>query len=419
VGIGALIGVSGLEKASVSAGKIAFGIVPRINAAGRMGSAQRALELLLESNMLEALKIANEIDSQNVERQNVEKKIIEQAILQVETNGYKYNRVIVVSGNGWNLGVVGIVASRLTERYGKPTFVIGIDGEEAHGSGRSIDGFSLYDAMVECSDVLLKFGGHTLAGGITLSPEKIDEFRTKINNYAENKEYTVPKLYLDCRINPSGMSIELADAIKLLEPFGHGNPAPLFGIFEANLVNITAIGGGKHLRLLFTKGNNTFQALLFGVTPQQFCFKEGDLLDLAVALESNLYKGNCLLSVQIKALRLSGIDDEKAIGEIKLYHTFKTGGEIELKRLLPDRSEVGEIYKILMGESMLRDRLGYLALKNDRIGYAKTEICIDVLLELGLIKAEKGVLSAVRSAEKTDLMNSMTYRSLCERGNLL
>lgn len=416
VGIGALIGVSGLEKASLTAGKIAFGIVPRINAAGRMGSAERALDLLLSDNMLEALKIANEIDSQNVERQSVEKKIFEQAILQVEANGYKYNRVIVVSGEGWNLGVVGIVASRLTERYGKPTFVIGIDGDEAHGSGRSIEGFSLYDAMTDCSDILLKFGGHTLAGGITLAPEKIDEFRAKINSYAENKEYTVPKLYLDCRINPSGMSVELADAIKLLEPFGNGNPAPLFGIFGATLTSVSAIGGGKHLRLLFTKGNNTFQALLFGVTPQQFCFKEGDLLDLAVVLESNLYKGNYTLSVQIKALRLTDIDDGKAIGEMELYHTFKSGGNIDFKSILPNRNEVGQIYKAIISESVLRDRLGYLALKNDGIGYAKTEICIDVLLELGLIKAEKGVLTAVKGAEKTDLMNSITYKKLCEGG---
>lgn len=416
VGIGALIGVSGLEKASLTAGRIAFGIVPRINAAGRMSSAERALDLLLSDNMLEALKIANEIDSQNVERQSVEKKIFEQAVLQVEANGYKYNRVIVVSGEGWNLGVVGIVASRLTERYGKPTFVIGIDGDEAHGSGRSIEGFSLYDAMTDCSDILLKFGGHTLAGGITLSPEKIDEFRAKINSYAENKEYTVPKLYLDCRINPSGMSVELADAIKLLEPFGNGNPAPLFGIFGATLTSVSAIGGGKHLRLLFTKGNNTFQALLFGVTPQQFCFKEGDLLDLAVVLESNLYKGNYTLSVQIKALRLTDIDDGKAIGEMELYHTFKSGGNIDFKSILPNRNEVGQIYKAIISESVLRDRLGYLALKNDGIGYAKTEICIDVLLELGLIKAEKGVLTAVKGAEKTDLMNSITYKKLCEGG---
>lgn len=417
IGIGALIGVAGVEKNSINSGKIAFGIVPRINAAGRMGSAKRALELLLSTNMLEALKIANEVDAQNSERQSVEKKIFEEAVLQVEGLGYKYNRVIVVSGKDWNLGVVGIVASRLTERYGKPTFVIGTDGEVAHGSGRSIEGFSLYDAMLSSSDVLTKFGGHTLAGGISLASDKIDEFRTKINEYAKTLEYNVPRLYLDCRINPSGMSVELADAVKLLEPFGNGNPAPVFGIFESVLKSITPIGSGKHLRLLFTKGDNTFQALLFGVTPDKFCFKEGDTLDLAVALESNLYKGNYSLSVQIKALRLSGIDEEYAISQIDLYHSYKSGGTMSVSSLLPTRAEVGEIYKHIISGSVLRDRLGYMALKEKRIGYAKTEIAIDVLKELGLIKEEKGILIAVKGAAKTDLMNSKIYRELSERGN--
>lgn len=417
VGIGALIGVAGLEKVSINAGKVAFGIVPRINAAGRMGSAKRALELLLSDNMLEALKIANEVDAQNSDRQSVERQIFEEAVLQVESYGYKYNRVIVVSGENWNLGVVGIVASRLTERYGKPTFVIGIDGNEAHGSGRSIEGFSLYDAMLGCADTLTKFGGHTLAGGISLTADKIDEFRNRINDYASELDCVVPKLHLDCRINPSGMSVELADAVKLLEPFGNGNPAPVFGIFEAVLKNITPIGSGKHLRLLFTKGNNTFQALLFGVTPAQFCFKEGDTLDLAVALESNLYKGNYSLSVQIKALRLSGIDEEYAIREINLYHSYKSGKTTQKSSLLPTRAEVGEIYKQIIGSPVLRDRIGYLALKNKEIGYAKTEIAIDVLTELGLISEEKGVLVAVKGAAKTDLMNSKIYKELCEGGN--
>lgn len=417
IGISALISVSGIEKGSITAGKIAYGIVPRINAAGRMGSAQRALELLISDNMLEALKIANELDTLNADRQGVERKILEEAVLQVETCGYKYNRVIVVSGGGWNLGVVGIVASRLTERYGKPTFVVGIDGDLAHGSGRSIDGFSLYDAMSACSDSLVKFGGHTLAGGITLEAEKIDEFRKSINDYAKQFSYNLPTLNLDCRINPAGMSVDMADAIKVLAPFGNGNPSPVFGIFDATLSNITPIGNGRHLRLLFTKGNNTFQALLFGVTPEQFCFHSGDVLDLAVVLESNLYKGNYTLSVQIKAVRLGGINESLAEKEIALYNDYKAGLEVNTNLLLPTREEVGKIYKSISSAPVLRDRIGYLALKNEALGYAKTEIAIDVLCELGLIEHQKGTLTAVKGAEKTDLMNSATYKQLSERGN--
>jgi len=419
VGIAALISVSGIEKAGITAGKIAYGIVPRINAAGRMGSAQRALELLLSNNMLEALKIANELDTLNADRQGVERKILEEAILQVETCGYKYNRVIVVSGDGWNLGVVGIVASRLMERFGKPTFVVGIDGDIAHGSGRSIDGFSLYDAMNACSDTLVKFGGHTLAGGITLETSRIDEFRKSINDYAKRFAYNLPTLRLDCRINPAGMSVDMADSIKVLEPFGNGNPSPIFGIFEATLSTITPIGNGKHLRLLFTKGNNTFQALLFGVTPEQFCFACGDVLDLAVTLESNLYKGNYTLSVQIKALRLSGINEDLAESELALYNDYKSGLAVNSNGLLPTRQEVGKVYKTISSAPVLRDRIGYLSLKNQDIGYAKTEIAIDVLCELGLINSQKGFLTAVKTATKTDLMNSAIYKQLSEGGNMV
>jgi len=416
VGISALLGVSGVDKASINAGKIAYSIVPRINAAGRMGTAETALNLLKSNNMLEALGIANEIDEQNSDRQNVEKRITTEAIAQIEANGYKYNRVIVVAGEGWNLGVVGIVASRITERYGKPSFVIGIDGEKAHGSGRSLKGFSLYDAMSGCSDSLSKYGGHALAGGLSLNTDKIEEFREKINEYAAQFEYIPPEIHLDCRINPAGMTIELAESVKLLEPFGTGNPTPIFAIFEVRLERITPIGNGKHLRLLFYKGENAFQALMFGVTPEQFCFEVGDILDLAVALETNFYKDSYNLSVQIKAVRMSGIDEETVFEEISAYHDYRSGISCQRELLLPTRTEVGMIYKQISSGALLRDRLEYLNLKG--LGYAKTQIALTTLCELGLITEKNGVLSAVKGVQRTDLLNSDTYRKLTEGGKV-
>ncbi len=416
VGISALIGVAGIDKASVNAGKIAYGIVPRINAAGRMGTAENALKLLKSANMLEALGIANEIDEQNSERQNVEKRILTEAIAQIEANGYKYNRVIVVAGEGWNLGVVGIVASRITERYGKPTFVIGIDGSEAHGSGRSLKGFSLYNAMSECSASLTKFGGHALAGGLSLKADKIEEFREKINAYAAEFEYIPPEIHLDCRINPAGMTVELADSVKLLEPFGTGNPTPIFAIFEVRLDRITPIGNGKHLRLLFYKGDNAFQALMFGVTPEQFCFEVGDILDLAVALETNFYKDSYNLSVQIKAVRMSGIDEEAVFEQISAYHDYRSGISCKRELLLPTREEVGSVYKQISAGAMLRDRLEYLSLKG--LGYAKTQTAVATLIELGLIIEKNGILSVVKGAQRTDLLNSDTYKSLAKGGGI-
>jgi len=414
VGISALLSIAGIEKSSVTASKIAFGIVPRINAAGRMGSAERALELLKCENMLEALNIVEIIDEANVERQSVEKRILSEAIEKIEKNGYKYNRVIVVAGEDWNLGVVGIVASRISEKYGKPAFVIGIEGDTAHGSGRSQGGFSLYDAMSSCENTLTKFGGHALAGGISLNTDKIDDFREAVNLYAQKFEYCPPELNLDCRINPAGMTVDLVDAVKLLEPFGAGNRQPIFGIFEVKLERITPIGNGKHLKLLFYKGNNAFQALLFGVTPQQFCFEVGDILDLAVILEGNYYKDNYTLSVQIKSLRISGLDYDSVFDDLSSYHDYRSGLDYNCKKILPSREQVGILYKEICKAPVLRDRIEYIYL--NELGYAKTQLAITTLCELGLINEEKGILSAVKGAPRTELTNSPTYKKIYEEG---
>ncbi len=310
-GLSALLNVSGVPNDSISASRIAFSICPRINAAGRMGNAKRAVELLTSKNMLEALKIADEIDKENSARQQIEKEIFEQAVAKIEQNNYKYDRVIVVEGDGWHHGVVGIVASRICERYGVPCIVISCDGEIAHGSGRSFEGFSLYDAIYHCKDLFTKFGGHSQAAGISIKTENIPQFRELINDYAQTVELPVPTLKLDCRLNPSALTVDLSESLKQLEPFGFGNPAVLFGIFGVTLNRITPIGNNKHLRLLFTKGNNTFQAVLFGMCESDFCFEVGDLLDLAVAVETNSYNGNYSVSVQIKAIRMSDTNDDK------------------------------------------------------------------------------------------------------------
>lgn len=413
-GLSAILNVAGISADSVNAGKIAFGISPRINAAGRMGSAKRAVQLLLCDNMLKALGIAGEIDDANAERQRIEKEIFAQAVDIIERKGYKYNRVIVVEGENWHNGVVGIVASRITERYGCPSIVISKNGEAASGSGRSIEGFSLYNAIKYASDTLLKFGGHELAAGVSLKSENIELFRQKINEYAAGKEYVPPVLKLDCRLNPSALSLDLAESVKELEPFGHGNPMPLFGVYGVTLTRITPIGGGKHLRLLFTKGDNSFQALLFGMTKARFCFREGDLLDTAVTVDANLYNGELNLSVQIKALRMSGTDDERLFREIDSLNNYMSGREFDVNLILPSRAETGVIYKYISSTPATEERIKYVHLST--VGYAKTVISLMTLTELGLIiKDSSGAYRSAGVHTKTELTNSSVYRELLER----
>ena len=416
IGFSALLNVAGIAIDSITATRMAFGICPRINAAGRMGKADRAVELLCCNNMLEALKIADEIDQDNTERQQTEKQVFDQAVLKIRQSNYNYDRVIVVEGENWHHGVVGIVASRICELYGVPAIVISSDGEFSHGSGRSFEGFSLYDAIYACKEVLTKFGGHSGAAGVSLKTCDIAEFRRLINNYAQTKEITPPVLKLDCRLKPSALTLDLSDSLKQLEPFGFGNPAPLFGLFGVTLDRITPIANNKHLKLLFTKGENTFQALLFGRGDGDFCFSVGDTVDLAVTVETNVYNGNSSVSVQIKGIRMSDTDDEKLFLDIACFNNFMSGEKYNPKEITPTREEVGSVYKLISQKAILCDRVNYLFLNS--LGYAKTNIALITLEELGLINKSGNKYYADANAKKTSLVNSKTYAFLvkeCEK----
>ncbi len=413
-GIGAILSCCGIERSALDSSRVSFGIVPRINAAGRMGSAMRAFELLLEKDMLAALKLAGEIDDENARRQAIEREITAEAIKKIEACGYHHNRVVVVEGADWHNGIIGIAASRISEKYGKPAIVLSVDGDVAHGSGRSVSGFHLYNALKNCDRWLAKFGGHELAAGVSLATENIESFRKAINEYAFSMPPVFSAVNIDFRLNPSGMSVDMVEAMRQLEPYGHGNPVPVFGLFGVKLDRITPVGAGKHLRLLFTKDGGAFQAMLFGVIESEFCFETGEVLDLAVTLDTNLYREELSLSVRIKAIRLSGVDEDELFREIVAFDDFKAGLSFERELLLPDRAEVGTVYKRLISGSITEERARYMFLNEP--GFGRAQIALQTLCELGLARLENGIYSAVLSQNKTELTNSNTYRSLCEGG---
>lgn len=415
VPLSAVMNSAGIDRSTLSASKISFGIVPRINTAGRMGSAYLALELLNSTDMLSALKIAGRLEDLNALRQKTEKEIFAQAVDIIEKNGYHHNRVIVVSGQNWHMGVIGIVASRICERYAKPAIVLSSAGDAAHGSGRSYEGFNLYESISACSDVLEKFGGHSLAAGVTVSPGRIDEFRKRINEFAVKREYCPPAVKLDFKLNPAAMSIDMAYAIRTLEPFGPGNPVPQFGIFGVELQRITELSGGKHLKLLFKKGDAAFQALLFSVSTDKFCFLPGDVCDIAVCLDVNVFRGESTLTVQIKAMRLSGEYEDSLFGEIAAFDDFISGYGANSEILLPSREEIAQIYRQVVSGPVNEKRLEYLCLNT--VGYAKTHTALTVLCELGLAVFDKGVYYGTDKKEKTDLINSETYKKLKTGGD--
>lgn len=414
LGISALLRVEDIDPDSLTAAKLAFLVAPRINAAGRMGDAARGVELLITNDDETASSLAQALNADNIKRQGIEKKIFTEAVTKIEKSGYKYNRVLVVSGENWHGGVIGIVASRLAEKYGKPAIVLSENGEISHGSARSVGDFSIYDAISNCSYLLTKFGGHEMAAGISLYTDTIEQFRSKINEYAMQSSRPCLELKIDCKLKPSALSLELAEDIKVLEPFGQGNPVPVFAVLNSKITRITPVGNGKHLRINFSRDEVDFTAMLFGTTKNAFGFSEGETVDIAVTLGINEFGGEQRLSVVIKDIRKSNLNEDALLKQIDLYESFKSGVEGEYLEILPSRKEVGEVYKELVKSPAGLEKI--VNMKVDTIGFAKALISAEALCELGLLKSVNidgdKILKVDSTNQKVNLSDAKILRRL-------
>lgn len=416
VGLQALIEVAGLSDKTIKSGNVAFGLSPRINAAGRIGSAERAIQLLLCDDFDEALELANEINDDNAERQRIEQDILTEAVGQINSNPeWQFDNVLVVSGDGWHDGVIGIVASRLTELYGKPSIVITIDGENAKGSGRSIDGFNLYDALCCCADCLTHYGGHTLAAGLGLESDRIDEFRKAVNNYADGIEMPFPTQNIDFKINPKCVDVDLLSTIEMLEPFGAGNPQPVFGLYNMTVTEITPIGGGKHLRIGLKREGITLAALKFRMTKAECPYEIGDVVDVAASFEPNEYMGQLRVSVLIKNIKLHNINDDDLLSSMRLFDRLMGGRKGRFSGIMPDRNFIAGVYKYIRNHDrwhfdneMLCYRLGLPA-----SDYAKVCVAVQALLELGtVIRDEDGGITLPEVSTKVNLEDAPVFERI-------
>ena len=386
--------------------------MPRINAIGRISSAEEAFRLLISESESNALQYAQMVDSSNVTRQDIEKIISGEAEAQIRNNpDMLYDRVLVFSGENWHGGVIGIVAARLTQKYGKPCIVITDDGKEAKGSGRSIEGFSLYDAINSASHLLNHFGGHTLAAGFGLDSENIDEFKKAIQNYAKTVEMPFATVDLDCRLKPEFISADVLSVIAELEPFGAGNPQPMFGLFGMTITSIQPIGSGKHLRLSLKRGNATVTALYFGVTLNDFPYEEGDLVDLAVRLEKNEYMGQTKVSVYIKDIRMSGTDDEKYLKSVRLYEKLRRKEKLSEKQaefITPTRQNIADVFRFIRSNKGWKHDIDVLCyrLSSDGSDACRILTAIDVLEELGILSKNGNEIRLADTECKVNLDDS-------------
>ncbi len=406
-GIDAIRKIAATQDKIPTSSELAFAIAPRINAAGRMGSAERGLKLLLSKDSFEAEDFAKEINDENAARQQTEQEISALALKQIEeTPDMKYDSVLVVDGEGWNDGVIGIVASRLVEKYGKPSIVITRTGENAKGSGRSIDGFSLYDALNSVGHMLTHFGGHKLAAGLGIDSSRIDEFRKAINDYARDFDMPFMVQRIDYKLKIHSINETLLAITETMEPCGAGNPQPVFGLYNMTVEGVTPISSGKHIRVDLSKNGNTVKAVMFSCTAAKFPYEKGDVVDLAVSVKRNEYLGRVSVSIIIKNIRFHSVDEDRLLSEIRLFERLCRGESLykdDAFALLPERELTAKVYRLIKN----RESWGYdteiLCHRISENRYGAVCVSIEALKETGVILETEGVLTLNPTNKKVNL----------------
>jgi len=300
IGLKSLLRASGYKE--VCSTSISFGIAPRINACGRIGRQEEALKLFLTNDYEEARCITDELNDFNKERQETEKNILMEALQKIEQENMKNNNTIVVAGEGWHHGVIGIVASKITEMYYKPSILLSIENDIAKGSGRSIEGFDLHNALCESSELLEKYGGHEMAVGLSLPKNNLEKFNQKIQEISKdiNMEKLLPVIKIDKVLTAKDLEIDNIKSLKVLEPFGEGNKTPNFMIKSAKIVSIRALSEGKHLKISINVEGKNIDAIGFQMGELIENFLIGDKVDVAGTVDINEFNGMQNIQMTLK-----------------------------------------------------------------------------------------------------------------------
>lgn len=308
IGLKALIDVSTGGK-TITTSTIGYIIAPRINASGRLGCASRSVELFLTDDEENARKLADSLCEENTLRQQTEQKMFKEALEYIENHPeIKDDKILVIPHENWHHGIVGIVSSKITEKFYKPSILFAIDGTEAKGSGRSVSGFNLFDALENSSDLLEKFGGHELAAGLTIKAENIEAFRQRINDYSKDsisEAMLMPTIMLDAAIKVPYITIDTVHEINRLQPFGVDNPTPAFAVKNIKIHKISVMSDGKHLRMTLLKDGKYLDSVGFGMGEYYNHLEEGDIIDVAFALDINDYKGFQNVQLILKDIKKS------------------------------------------------------------------------------------------------------------------
>lgn len=389
-GLLALLETAGLTEKPIAAESISFGIAPRINAAGRMEDPTLALRLMLSEDYDNAQAMAAQLDALNAERQQAEQEIMTQIEQQLAQHPERLrDRVLLVWGEDYHPGVIGIVASRLVEKYGRPAIVIAMKGDEGRGSGRSVAGFNLHDALTACSDILIRYGGHSLAAGLSVEPSRIEELRAALNDWAKT-HFPVqepPELKLDAPVQMSRVNVEQVKSLDYLAPYGSGNPAPAFLVENATLEGVWPISEGRHCRLRLNQNGTSFYAVYFGIGPQNLPYPVGAALDVAVTFSIYNSKSGEMVSTRIREMRPAGMSNVHC-AQAALFEAFQTGlvpDEAQRRILTPDRAETVALYRFLQSGPCRAEDLRPLFLQLGQEKTAKLLVSLAALRQTGLV----------------------------------
>ncbi|MFD0588261.1 single-stranded-DNA-specific exonuclease RecJ [Paenibacillus sp. GCM10027627] len=408
-GFRALAEAAGLELDSMTSTGVAFGMAPRINAAGRLDHAKRAVEVLTAVDYDEAILGAVGLDTLNKERQRIVESIVKEAEAlwqakkaAAEGNGVQPPSVIVLAGEGWNVGVIGIVASKLLERHYKPVIILGIDAEtgKCKGSARSIDGFDLYASLSLCADLFDHFGGHQAAAGMSLHRDHLEQLEEKMSSLAQawlSEEDWIPKTLVDIDCTLEDATLSTISQLALLEPFGIANPSPRLLFQKLELAERRAIGKeSKHLKLMFGRGRKLLDAIGFGRGELASLLSEGSLIDVIGELSINEWNGQRKPQLQVHDLHQ----------EEPVLESF------------PSREQFGQVYQMVRREGRLPLRgLAPKLAETCGLTVEAVKLMLDVFEELRFIRFQDGYLIASASPEKRELASSERYRAAMERNN--
>ena len=424
IGLHALLREAGLSGKEISSVQIGFVLAPRINAAGRMGAADKAAELLLCTDPAAAEAMAKELCALNRERQNVEQDIYTQAEEMIDRMPERQRSALVLESSRWHQGVVGIVASRIAEEYACPTFLICLDGEHGKASSRSHGGFNLFASLSALSPLLESYGGHELAAGFTISRANIPEFRRQICALAA-QYYTddVPRTVLDvdCAVSPELLTLHNVDSLQMLEPCGNGCPKPVLMMKNLTIDRISMVGGGRHMRLRLCSGHTYLNAIYFSANPQTVSIQPGDLVDVAFTPQVNEFRGT--RTVQMNVIDIRPSCNAECLPDTAPYRDMQRGNLTsgEAAALLPDRKMLALVWRYLDAANPVQESPMCLCRKIVRwsgkpLNLGQMLTCLDIFRDVGLLTVQrqhKYVSIRLTPGEgKADLSRSQTMQRL-------